>query len=144
MGLKGFAIFTITIVGIITTFTAILLITIPLLTLKYHLAIEIKQNYEYNNAQLTLLSLVSKKYNDESMYRVLSEHATNGFDESMQESLKEKLVLLTSSKCFKIVNRTSTILEAENCEPAENTGEIYLFTPYNQDNLVEKIILVYS
>jgi len=144
MDLKGFAILTIAILGIITTFTAILAVVVPLLTLKYHLAIEIKNTYEYNNAELALLSLVSKKHNDESMYRVLSERGTNGFDENMQKDLKEKLQLLTYSKCFKLVSETETILEPENCEPVENVGEIYLFTPYNQYSLVEKITLVYK
>jgi hypothetical protein len=144
MGLKGFAILTIAIVGIIVTFTAILAIVVPLLTLKYHLAIEVKNTYEYNNAELALLSLVSKKHNDESMYRILSERGTNGFDSSVQEDLKGKLALLTYSKCFKLVSESETILEPENCDPVENTGGIYLFTPYNQNSLVEKITLVYT
>ena len=145
MGLKGFAIVTFAIVGIIFTFTSIMSVIVPLVTLKYHLAIELKQTYDYNNAQLSLLGLVSKKHDGTySMYRVLSEHTVNGFDENMQESLREKLFLLTNSNCSKIVNTTATVLEPENCEPAENTGEIFLFVPYNSNHLVEKIILVYS
>lgn len=145
MDMKGFEPFTIAIVGIITTFTVIIGIAIPPLTLKYHLAIDLKETYEYNNAQLTLLSLVSEKHSDTySMYRVIAERNTNSFDDNMQKSLREKLTLLTGSSCFKIVNDKVTILKAENCEPVENTGDIYIFLPYNQNSLVEKLILVYS
>lgn len=144
--LKGLIpVLAIAIVGIIVTFTLVVAAAIPLLTLKYHLAIGLKETYHYNNADLALLSLVSGKYNDTySAYRVLSEHTINGFDWSMQKSLREKLVLLVDTDCFKIVNTTATILRAENCTPAENTGEIFLFKPYSQNDLVEKIILVYS
>lgn len=145
MDMKGFAILTIAIIGIIVTFTSILAVAIPFFALKYHLAIELKEKYYYSNSELALLSLVSKKYNDTySMYRVLSEHTVNGFDEDMQKSLKENIALLTSSNCSKLVNTTATILRQGNCEPAENSGEIYLFIPHNQDSLVEKIMLVYK
>lgn len=143
--MKGIAIMTIALIGIITSFTSILAVTIPLLTFKYHLAINLKERYDYNNAELALLTLISTKYNDTySTYRVLSEHTMNGFDESMKNSLKEKITLMTSSNCFKIVNKAATILKAENCEPVENVGEVNLFVPYNPDNLVEKIILVFK
>lgn len=145
MDMKGFAILTIAIVGIITTVTSIIAMAIPLLTLKYHLAIQLKETYEYNNAELALLGLVSKKYTDTyPMYRVLSEHSINGFDQNMQKSLRDNLKILENSNCSKIVDSKATILEPENCEPTENVGEMPLFLPYNPDNLIERIVLVYS
>jgi len=145
MGLKGFAILTIAVVGIIVTVTSIMVMTIPLMMLKYHLAVELKEKYHYSNAELALLAAISKKYNDTySMYRVLSEHTINGFDQEMQNSLKQNLALLTNSDCFDIVNTTVVILRSKDCLPVGNTGEIFLFVPYNQNSLVEKIMLVYK
>lgn len=143
--MRGFAIFTIAIVGLIFTATSILFVVVPLLTLKYHLTINLKEKYEYDNADLSLLSLISMKYNDTySMYRVVSEHTLNGFDESMQSSIRDKLILLTGTNCSKIVNTTATILRERNCEAFENLGEMDVFIPYNPENLIEKIILVYT
>ena len=143
MGMKGFAPMVFAIVGIIFLFS-VMAIIVPLMVLKYHLVIELKETYDYNNAELALLSLVPKKYNGESMYRILAERDTNGFDENMQKSLKENLVLLTNSKCSELTSSSGIIVKPEDCEPAGSRGEIYLFVPYNQKGLVEKIVLVYS
>jgi hypothetical protein len=143
MVLKGQV--TIAIVLIIFTVTSIFSVVIPLLVLKYHLAIEVKNTYDYNNADLALLSLVSKNYNETySLYRILSEHEINGFDVDMQNSLKGNLNLLLNSNCFKIVNTKITLLKPENCDPVENVGEIPILLPYNTEKLMDKIILVYK
>jgi hypothetical protein len=141
--MKGFLPFTIAIVGIIVTLTSVIGITLIFLVMKYHLVINLKQEYDYNNAQLALLSLVSSKYNDNySMYRVISERGSNDF-ENMKMVLEEKLRLVTLSECFRLVNDTATIYEKPGCRAFENTGEIFMFRPYNE-GLVERVILVYE
>jgi len=143
--MKGIAILTIALGLIIASVASTLFVLIPFLTFKYHLSLNLIEKYNYNNADLTLLSLISTEHNSSySTYRVLSEHTMNGFDESMKNSLKEKINLMTNSTCFKIVNKTATILKAENCEPVENVGEINLFIPYNPGKLIEKLILVFK
>ena len=134
----------IAIMGMIFTVVAIIAMRIPLLILQYHLAVNLNMEYEYNNAQLTLLSLVSTKYNETySMYRVISERDSNGFDESMKEKIISNMDLLTHAKCFRLVDETSTILEKGDCSAAKHSGETYLFKPHGQ-KLVEKIFLVYE
>jgi len=134
----------IAVMGIIFTVVAVIAMRMPLIILKYHLAVDLNIEYNYNNAQLTLLSLVSAKYNETySMYRVISERDSNGFDEDMKGKIISNLDLLTHAKCFRLVDETSTILEKGDCSAAKNSGEIYLFRPYGQ-KLVEKIILVYE
>lgn len=143
--MKGFLPFTIAIIGIIFTFSSITMLVLPLFILKYHLAINLKREYDYNNAQLALLSLISSKYNDTySMYRVLSERSLNGFDENMKRKVEGSLEVLTQSKCFRVVNDTATVLENPDCVAVKNVGEVYVFRPYNKDSLTEKIILVYE
>jgi hypothetical protein len=61
----------------------------------------------------------------------------------MKGKIISNLDLLTHTKCFRLVDETSTILEKGDCSGAKNSGEIYLFRPYGQ-KLVEKIILVYE
>lgn len=140
MGLKGL-VFTIAIVGIIFTITMLLAIVLPFFVLKYHLAINLRREYERSNAQLALLALISSKYNDTySMYRVLSERNSNGFDK-LSQKLEAKVNLLTNSSCFKLVNETAVIYG--NCEAFSNVGEVYMFRPYDQ-GLVEKVILVFG
>jgi hypothetical protein len=143
--MKGQLPLTIGIIGMIFTITAIMIIGFTLIFLKYHLSINLKQEYDYNNGQLTLLSLISSKYDEtRSIYRILSERNTNGFDENMRGKIESDLELLTKSKCFKIVNDTATILEKHDCTATKNVGEIYIFRPYGDGKLVEKLILVYE
>jgi len=143
--MKGFLPFTLAIVGVIFTFTSVMLVVLPLFILKYHLAINLKREYDYNNAQLALLSLISSKYDETySMYRILSERSLNGFDENMKRKVEGNLEVLTQSKCFRVVNETATILEKPDCVAVKNVGEIYVFRPYNKDKLTEKLILVYE
>lgn len=135
----------IAIIGLIFTVVSITFTGIIVLIFGYHLAVNLNREYNYNNAQLALLSLVSTKYNETySMYRVLSERDSNGFDEDMKGKIESNLNLLLQAKCFKITSETATILEKPDCSAAKHSGEIFIFKPYNQDGLVEKIILVYE
>jgi hypothetical protein len=143
--MKGFLPITIAIVGLIATATIFVALTLPLFVLKYHLAINIQQEYDYNNAQLILLTLLSYKYNESySMYQVLAERDVNGFDDSMKAKIEEVGKILTTGKCFRIVNQTSTVFEISNCQAKKSSGEVYIFKPYNKQSLVEKLVLVYE
>jgi hypothetical protein len=143
--MKGFLPFTIPIVGLIVTTTVLIMLTLPLFVLKYHLAINIEQEYDYNNAQLILVTLLSYKYNDSySMYQVFAERNMNGFDEDMKSKIEDVGKILTQGKCFRIVNQTSTVFEISNCVAKRSSGEVYIFKPYNKQGLIEKLILVYE
>jgi membrane-bound ClpP family serine protease len=132
------------IIGMIFTVAGGIFMGIILLLFGYHLSVNLNIEYNYNNAQLTLLSLVSTKYNETySMYRVISERNSNGFDESMKEKIMSDLDLLTHSKCFRLTDETSTILEKGDCSAAKSSGQIYMIRPYGQ-KLIEKISLVYE
>jgi hypothetical protein len=143
--MKGFLPITIAIIGLIATATIFVALTLPLFVLKYHLAINVEQEYDYNNAQLILLTILSYKYNESySMYQVLAERNVNGFDESMKAKIEDVGKILTGGKCFRIVNQTSTVFEISNCSAKKSSGEIYIFKPYNKQSLIEKLILVYE
>jgi hypothetical protein len=143
--MKGFLPFTIAIVGLIATVTILIALTLPLFVLKYHLAINLEQEYDYNNAQLILLSLLSYRYKDGySMYQVFAERNVNGFDDDMKTKVEDVGKILTHGKCFRIVNQTSTVFEIPNCIAKRSSGEVYIFRPYNKQGLIEKLTLVYE
>ncbi|MEM5853175.1 MAG: hypothetical protein QXG39_00915 [Candidatus Aenigmatarchaeota archaeon] len=142
--MKGILPITIAILGVMATSTIFISLTLPILVLKYHLNINLKQEYEYQDSQLILLTLVSSKYNESySMYQVFSERDSNGFNDDMKDKVYHVIETLSMSRCFKIVTEKEVILNS-NCNPKKNVGEIYIFKPYNERELVEELILVYE
>ncbi|MEM5854332.1 MAG: hypothetical protein QXG39_09260 [Candidatus Aenigmatarchaeota archaeon] len=143
--MKSIAIITIPILGLIATLTIVASVAVFFYTVKYHLEIIVEEEYDYNNAQLALLSLISHKYNETySMYRLISERDLNGFDEDMKSELGRLIKITTFSDCVKISNQTSIIFEMGNCKSWKNEGWIYIFKPYNKESLVEKLVMVYE
>lgn len=141
--MKGILPITIAIIGLIATSTIFISLSLPIFVLKYHLDINLKQEYEYDNTQLILLALISSKYNKTySMYRVISERDFNGFD-GMKNRINQIVETLSGSKCFRITTQKEIILD-NNCSPSKNVGGIYIFKPYNKYELVEELILVYE
>jgi hypothetical protein len=143
--MKGFGIFTFLLIAIIAGATIILFFTIPVLLFKYHLIINLKVQYDYNEGETAILSLLRLPYQDKEAYRIFSEWPIKYYkDESAKKFLEEKINITSLSKCYKLLNSTDVILKSEGCEPKEVLAEAYIFVPYNPKSLVEKYVLVYD
>lgn len=143
--MKGIALITIGLIGIIISGTILLTGVVFLLSFKYHLDIILKFEYDKSFSDLATLSLTRLNYNATyPSYKLLSEREINGFDEEMKDFLYKKTELLTGSNCFHLVNSTATILPPKDCQPVDHSGSIILFKPYNPSKLAEEIILTYN
>jgi len=145
MGMKkGFFPFTIAALGLIFTVTMIVGVLLIFLAFKFHIDINLKFEYEKSFSDLLMLSLLRLNYNSTyPAYRVLAERSVNGFDDSMKKFLSDKITLMADADCFRLANSTSSILNT-SCEAYKQTGEAFIFKPYNPNKLVEEITLTYN
>lgn len=145
MEMKGFLPFTLAALGIIFTFTMILMVALVFIALRYHVDINLKFEYDKSFSDLTMLSLLRLNYNSTySSYRVLSEREVNGFDQGMKDFLSREVGLLADTDCFRIGATSSILQVCSSGEPYEYAGEAFIFKPYNPDKLVEEITLTYN
>jgi hypothetical protein len=143
--MKGFGIFSFLLIAIIAEATIILFFTIPVFLFKYHLTINLKVQYDYNEGETAVLSLLRLPYQDQEAYKIFSEWPIRYYnDENAKKFLKEKINITSLSKCYKLFNSTDVILKSENCDPKEVLAEAYIFVPYNPKSLVVKYVLVYD
>ncbi|MEM5773014.1 MAG: hypothetical protein QXL86_02190 [Candidatus Aenigmatarchaeota archaeon] len=142
---KGIGIFTILLIAIIAGTTISLFFTIPVFLFKYHLTINLKIQYDFNEGETAILSLLRLPYQNQEAYRIFSEWSIKySGDEKAKEFLKEKINITSLSKCYKLLNSTNVLLKSDGCDPKEVVAEAYIFVPYNSKSLVEKYVLVYD
>jgi len=116
-GLTGVEISVILVMGLITLVMTTL---IPTLFLKKHIVRVVEIQYGYNNAELTLLTLVS----DRSFYKVISlyiagfgDNTEEGFSRAGAEAqIKSRLDQLVPSGCYKLSYDGGEILSQELSE----------------------------
>lgn len=115
------AILAIALLGIIGTFTTILIPSIIFSSFNYGISGEDGQYYNYNRGELAILALVSSKYNStHTYYRILAENDVNA-----QLKLNQQVGFITKEFSIKGVFPT-----------------ISLFVPYNKDSLVRQFVMV--
>jgi len=140
---KGLADFLL--IAIMGTVAGMLLFIIPIFTFKYHLAVNLKFQYDFNEGQLAFLSLLRLPYKGQTAYGILSEWSTNFYrDDDAKSFLKEKLSTILSSNCYKLLNSSAIIVESPACNPYEVTANALVFVPYNPLYLTENFTLVYN
>jgi len=141
---KGLLPFSIAALGAIFIITVIIAVVLIFLALKFHIDINLKFEYEKSFSDLLMLSLLRLNYNSTySAYRVLAERDVNGFDDDMKKFLSDKITLMADADCFHLANSTSYILST-TCEAYKQTGEAFIFKPYNPNKLVEEMTLTYN
>ena len=140
---------------IAVTFMMFMAILMPVLAIKIHVDREIMYETNYNNAQLTLLSLLSSTETDsldnkvKSVSEIIAEWIA--FDNKPSIGfLKQKLDLLMENKPYKLyylVNSNEVLIAQGSTSFATQytypyKAEAKLALPYNQDKMVWDVVLV--
>jgi hypothetical protein len=118
MGLKSFAPLTIAVIGIIALVALFLIPFISLSTLKVHLVKNVELSYEYNTADLALLTLLHYEKNF-PVYRILSEFHLQNFGGYVQDYKgniwRTMRHAIPREEAIKIVNKTVANLTLSDC-----------------------------
>lgn len=117
---KGLVGISIAIIGAIVMVAVIMTVLIPILFLKINVSRTVEIEYDYDNAGLAMLTLLS----DEGMYRNLSMYVAGlpdnpgigFFRHQVEESVKLRLMDLVSSQCFELYYGGGTIASID-CNP---------------------------
>lgn len=143
---KGVTGIEIAIIGVIVIVVIIITLLIPIVFLKIHLGATVETQYGYNNAGLTLLTLLSDNdiYEKLSLYVAgMEDNVVEGFNrnavESAVTSRLDKLVPSeTGTRCYKLSYAGGVIIPPENCD-TEFGVSAYIVLPYGKNK--EKITL---
>ncbi|MFH8086616.1 MAG: hypothetical protein QW609_02230 [Candidatus Aenigmatarchaeota archaeon] len=125
------------ITGIIGGGTLLGMVMIPFI-LRVHLLVLVTSLYEYNNAQLSLLTLLSLQ-NKTTLYQNISTHILMNKPQNT-EFIKEKMDLI--SDCYKLYTLSKDLASKipEGCD-LRYKAEALIVLPYNPSKLVERIML---
>lgn len=149
--MKGITGIELALVGIIFTIGAVFFIIIPVIALKIHIIQVIELQYKYNNAQLTLLTLLSLTETDSidgktkpisqiiAEYVAVSPKPDKSFIKTKLDKMVESKIMecyiLTSEKAGELANNT------DNCNPSKYNGNAVISLPYDSQ-LTDKLTLV--
>lgn len=121
---KGITGIEIAVIGAIVIVTIIISLLIPIAFLKIHLVTVVETQYGYNNADLTLLTLLSDRdvYEKLSLYVAgMEDNTIEGFNRAAVESevalILDKLVPSDpGTRCYKLSYVGGVIIPPENCD----------------------------
>jgi len=137
IGEKGLTGIEISIIAAIALITIVLSILIPIVFLKIHLVRVVEMQYGYNNADLTLIALLS----DEEVYEKLSLYIAGlgdnddwGFSRcaTVERLIRPRLDKLVPNKCYKLSYTGGPIIDKSNsfgCDP-QYTVSAHMALPY--------------
>jgi len=123
----------------------LLLALIPAHLVTRNLAITTKITYTSNEADLTLLTLLSTSYNGRTLYSVFSaspfeiksENFKNFFTSQLNKTLAYKL------KCYSLIVDKEE-LKLGGCSSYDYRAAYPIFKPYNPAGLIGKVELAYQ
>jgi len=137
--MKGIAVIAIAIIGIIAVVGTIFTLILPALILRAHLIQIVNYRYEYDNSQLYLLVLLSKTYNDKSVYTQIADNLQTG--QPSISFVKGELERIVGDRCYKLSTSTKVIAQSD-CAPSRYTVQTKIALPYNPNRLVDTLTLV--
>jgi hypothetical protein len=141
-------IFTIAIIGAIAMGTTTAILLMPAFFLRIHLLLMVNHVYNYNNAQLAMLTFLSTTYQGESISNILAEHIVLSQPPSV-DFLHSKLGNLTcvewqnnvcTKACYRLSYSEGVLLRSEACE-LRYKANATLALPYGTGQLTERLML---
>jgi hypothetical protein len=135
LGNQGMTGIEIAVIGAIVLVSIVISLLMIVVFLKIHVSRVVEIEYNYNNAELAMLALLSDEhiYEQISLYVAgLPDNPPEGFTRSGVETMVEsKLENLVPSGCFKLSFDSGTIVD-KNCDPVYGvTADISL--PYGRN-----------
>lgn len=132
LGRRGFTGIEIAIIGVFVLLSLVLSIAVPLFSLKIHIVRIVEIQYDYNNAGMTLLTLLS----DEEVYEGLGIYVSglnDNPDESfsradVESALKSKLDKLVPNQCYELSYDGGVIAEGQSCN-TDFSMDAYIVLP---------------
>jgi len=122
-----------------------LLALMPTHLVTRNLAATTKITYTSNEADLTLLTLLSTSYNGRTLYFVFSaspfEIKTENFQKFFTSQLNKTLAY--KLKCYNLIVDKEELKEGD-CSSYEYRAAYPIFRPYNPAQLIEKVELAYQ
>jgi len=140
--MKGFAPLDLLIAVVMFTLTVINLILIPT-SLRRGIVRVVEYEYNYNNAQLALLTLLSTTQDGEPLSKFIAEHIVLNEPDNIEDILKEKLDKIVESKCYELSIPSESLIKSSepDCDPKDYTAKARIALPYGS-RLTEEITLV--
>ena len=135
--MKGVAIFAIA--ALIFTFLVIFFLSTVFL-FRYRITLTTNYEYNFNNVQLALLTLLSSTHENQTLSEMIANHIS--FNQPLDNSIiQEKLDKMIVSNCYTF-NATSFLIEGNdtNCNK-KYKASVKMPYPYNPQNLTGDIIL---
>jgi hypothetical protein len=117
-------------IGPIVTVGMVMVIIIPIIFLRVHLMEWVKYEFNYNNAQLTLLTLVSSTYEKRIVSEIISEHLVLKNNPDIGKILSSKLDKIVPSKCYKLTASDITLVES-SCKASKYFASTKIVFPFN-------------
>lgn len=129
---KGFSGIEVAIMGAIVLIAIVLSIAIPIFLLEIHIARVVEIQYDYNNAGMILLSLLSDReiYKGISLYvSGFGDNAAQGFTRaSVEAAVKSRLDNMVSDNCYELSYSGGTIASGGSCKTDFSTSA-YIVLP---------------
>jgi len=126
---KGIAGLTIGVIGAVGLFVILLSTIIPFFFFRIHLNTVVEVQYEYNNAELVLLELLS----DEEIYDkiVMLISGLENDDEWIEDVMKPRLDGLMPNSCYIVSSEDAVFIDTsgDNCDPTYATTT-HVVMPY--------------
>lgn len=142
--MKGLGpVISIPLMGLIFLATVTVMILIPVFFLKINIIKQVDIEYKYNNAQLTMLTLLSSTNNKKMISKTIAEYIQLQ-DKPKIDFLKDILDKQIESKCYVIYSIDTQKNIIKTCDnPAKYKADnIKIPLPYNPQKLVGKLRLV--
>jgi len=139
--MKGIGVLTLVLALSVVTLVIAISLLATAIFLRVQLINQIELKYEFNNAQLVLLTLLSSTHNGEKISKLLAEHIILN-EPSNVDFLKIKLDKLVDSKCYRLSTSSKTIIESKDISECsfESRSQTALILPYSQEKVVELIL----
>lgn len=128
-------------ITILVGFTiGILMLFVPLLATTIHLVQNINFESQVNNAQLTLLALLSSTYQGKQISQIIAEAVQQNQYRNLDEILSIQLNKITD--CYKLSTPSKVLAQSKDCTPTKYTASTLISLPFSEGKMAEKIILV--
>ena len=122
-------------VGIILTVASFVILIIPFVFTRIHFVETIEAEITQNNAQLTLLALLSSTHEKKQISQIIVEHLTFNKYPNIKEIISPRLEKYAN--CYKLAIQDKVLAQKQGCEATRYTAEAKIALPYQPGKKVE-------